>query len=249
MASKNTEKVNERLKLAEEAAAAGNFDAAIAYTNAAMAYTKTSAAATAVHDIRQSYYMGAGAARDAAQAGAPSGDSGSGGGGGGGGGGGSTVSTTSYASPAPTPAPVLPTFRPMTITNKNFKVAPTDIIQFDDESVEITLIQDLLFEDIGATELANISRSDLIDGQATIYSPIKNLPTIRREFNPNNIIATSFTLDYFSRFGIDIVSRGFNEPYFNDAGDLVIEIDSVQDDEEIQVEIIANGTIDIIEAL
>ena len=159
----------------------------------------------------------------------------------GGGGGGTTPP------PPPPPAPVLPSFRSMSITNKNFKVAPSDIIQFDDEAVEIALIQDLLFEDIGATELANISRSDLIDGQPTIYSPIKNLSTIRREFNPNNIIATSYTLDYFSRFGIDIISRGINEPYFDANGDLVIEIDTVEDDEEIQVQIVTNGTIDIVE--
>lgn len=150
--------------------------------------------------------------------------------------------------PPPPPAPPLPSFTPMTVSNKNFKVAPSDIIQFEDDSVDIALIQDLLFEDIGAIELANISRSDLIDGQPTVYSPIRNLPIIRREYNPNNIIAVAPSSDYFSRFGINLISRGIYEPYFDENGDLVIEIDTVENDEEIQVEIVSSGTIDIVEA-
>lgn len=148
--------------------------------------------------------------------------------------------------PAPPPAPILPVFVPAAPNPKNFKVAPSDIIQFDDEAVEIALIQDLLFEDIGAVELANISRTDLIDGQETIYSPIKNLPTIRREFNPNNVIATANNNDFFTRFGIDLLARGAKEPYMEN-GNLVIEIDSVGPDEEIQVQFLTDGTIGLIE--
>ena len=150
--------------------------------------------------------------------------------------------------PPPPPAPILPTFRPA-VNNKNFKVAPSDIIQFDDSSVDIELIKDLLFEDIGATELANISRSDLIDGQDVIYAPIKNLPIIRRDFNPNNIVATASNIDYFSRFAINLSLRGIYDPYFDDDGNLVIEIEDVQDDEEIQVQILTNGTIALVDEI
>lgn len=153
------------------------------------------------------------------------------------------------AAPAPTPprpAPVLPRFVPLSNVSKNLKVAPSDIIQFDNDAVDIALIQQLLFEDIGAVELANISRSDLIDGQPAIYTPIANLSTVNREFNPNNIVATSNNLDYFSRFGLDLSSRGIHAPYFNENGDLVIEVDTVYDGEEIQVEILTNGTINLV---
>jgi hypothetical protein len=165
-------------------------------------------------------------------------------GGGGGGGGGSPAAPV----PAPPPAPILPKFNPMTSSSTNFKVAPSDIIQFDDSSVEIALITDLLFEDIGATELANISRSDLIDGTEVIYAPIKNLPTIRRDYDPRNVIATS-TSDYFSRFAIDLSSRGVIEPYFDAYGNLVVEIETVEDGEDIQVQILSNGTIDLVEII
>ena len=149
--------------------------------------------------------------------------------------------------PPPPPSPLLPTFTPMSYSNNNIKVAPSDIIQFDDSTVNVAMMQDLLFEDVGATELANISRSDLIDGQDTVYSPIKNLSSVRREFNPNNVVATAYNSDFFTRFGIDLIARGLYEPYFDENGDLVIEVGSVLDGEEIQVEVLSNGTIDVIE--
>jgi len=155
--------------------------------------------------------------------------------------------TSAPQPPPPPPAPLLPTFRPMVDDGKSFRVAPSDIIQFDDDAVGIATIQDLLFEDIGATELANISRSDLVDGQDTMYSPIKNLSSVRREFNPNNVVATAYNSDFFSKFGIDLNARGAYEPYFDENGDLVIEVEYILDNEEIQVQVLSNGTIDIIE--
>lgn len=161
----------------------------------------------------------------------------------------SNPAPTSYSPspPPPPPQPLLPTFKPMTDSKDNVLVAPSDTIVFDESTVEVARMQDLLFEDIGAVELANISRSDLIDGQSTIYAPIKNLSSVRKEFNPNTIVATSYNADYFTRFGIDLNSRGIREPYFDSNGDLVIEIDTVLEDEEIQVQVLANGTIDLIE--
>lgn len=153
------------------------------------------------------------------------------------------------APPPPPPVPPLPTFTRMEAPETNIKPAPSDIIQFDENSIDIALIEDLLYENIGSVELANISRTDLIDGQDVIYSPIRNLSSVRREFNPNNVIATSYASDYFSRFGIDIFSRGLYEPYFDESGNLVIEIDNVLDEEEIQVQILSSGTIDVIEEI
>lgn len=155
--------------------------------------------------------------------------------------------SNSPSPPPPPPAPLLPNFVPMSYSNNNIKVAPSDIIKFDDSAVNVAQMQDLLFEDIGSTELANISRTDLIDGQNTIYSPIKNLSSVRREFNPNNVVATAYNADFFTRFGIDLIARGMYEPYFNENGDLVIEIETVLEGEEIQVEVLSNGTIDVIE--
>jgi hypothetical protein len=144
------------------------------------------------------------------------------------------------------PSPNLPTFIPMSNVDKNFKVAPSDIIKFNNDTVGIAQIQQLLFEDIGAVELANISRSDLIDGQPVTYNPIANLSVLSREFNPNNIVGTLNGSDYFSIFGLDILSRGTHAPYFDGDGNLIIEIDTVSQGEEVQVEILTNGTINLV---
>jgi len=147
------------------------------------------------------------------------------------------------------PAPVLPGFISMPQNNRNFKVAPIDTIVFDESNVDVAMIQNLLFEDIGAVELANMSRTDLIDGQNVIYSPIANLPIIRRQFNPMDLIATAYSSNYFSRFGINIFSKGAHEPYFDEYGNLVVEVDSIGDNEEFQVEVLSSGTIDEVDEI
>lgn len=148
--------------------------------------------------------------------------------------------------PAPPPKPSVPVFVPESRRLSMVKEAPIDTIVFNDDSLQIQLISDLVFEDIGGTELINISRFDTIDGQEVIYAPIANLSYIRREFNPNNIVVNSSN-DYFAKFGINLLLRGLTEPYFDDNGDLVIEIDTVLSEEEIQVQIVSNGTIDLVD--
>lgn len=130
------------------------------------------------------------------------------------------------------------------------KQADPDIVIFDTETISPELLIQLEYEDISGTELINISRSDIIDGQQVVYSPIKNLSSLRRKYNPNNIISlTSTTESIFSKYLIDLVGRGPGEPYFDDNGDLVIEIESVFDDEDIETEIDVNGTINTVEFL
>ena len=95
MASANTKKVNERLRLAEQAASSGNYAAAVNYANAAAAYSKTPASSNNIQRIVQAYS----AARDTPAPTTPvtpeTPTGGNGGGGDGGGGG---------ATPVPPPA-------------------------------------------------------------------------------------------------------------------------------------------------
>lgn len=156
-------------------------------------------------------------------------------------------SSVSGLSSPPPAIPNLPIFTPDKRLTNLVKEAPIDTIVFNEDNVDIALISDLIFEDIGATELANISRLDYIDGQEVYYSPIANLRYIRREFNPNNIISIGGAADYFSRFGINLVTRGLTEPYFDENGDLVIEIDIISEEEEVQVQVLSNGTIELVD--
>ena len=95
MASKNTQRVNYRLDLAEEAAKAGNFAAAVNYAQAASAYSRSAASNTNIANIIAAY-SAAGAAPT------PPPDTGGGGDDGGGGGGGAPAPA---AAPTYTPPP------------------------------------------------------------------------------------------------------------------------------------------------
>lgn len=157
---------------------------------------------------------------------------------GGGGGGGSP------APPAPPPAPLLPTFVPITSSITAIKQAPIDTVVFNEDTVSIQQLTELLYEQIGGMELINIAREDTVSGQDVIYSPISNISSIWGQFNPNNVIAVGSSFDtFFSRFAIDLILRGMNIPYFNEDGDLIIEIDDVLSDEEIHYQIASSGTI------
>lgn len=170
----------------------------------------------------------------------------------GGGGGSQQQASPTESNPSPPPAkPPDPwtrssNYKPPT----GIKQADPDIVLFDSENISPELLLELQYEDIAGMELINISRSDIIDGQDVIYSPVKNLSSIRRRYNPNNIISLpELSSSFFSRFAIDLVQRGMNEPYFDEEGNLVIEIDNVRDDEVIEVEIDTNGTIEEVEFL
>lgn len=164
--------------------------------------------------------------------------------GGGGGGGGGGAAPALPAPPPPPPAPLLPTFVPITSSITSIKQAPIDTVVFNEDTVSIQQLTELLYEQIGGMELINIAREDTVSGQDVIYSPISNIGSIWGQFNPNNVIAVGSSFDtFFSRFAIDLILRGMNIPYFNEDGDLIIEIDDVLSDEEIHYQIASSGTI------
>lgn len=132
------------------------------------------------------------------------------------------------------------------VSPTGIKQANPDIIVFDEE-IDPEFLTQAFFQEFGGTELINISRSDLINGDQVSYSPIINLEDIRKNFNANNIIAIGAFQDKPTNYGIDLFAREVIEPYFNDNGDLVIEILDIRPDESIEVQIASDGTINRIE--
>jgi len=133
------------------------------------------------------------------------------------------------------------------------KTAPIDTVLFNDDSLSIEIMADLIFEDIGGHELINIARNDIINGQQISYTPIKNLGLIQQKYNPNNILGLQATSEkYFANFPIKfeekVPTKG-NGPngsnvYFEAAtGDLIIEGVNLNKDELFEVEVSLNGTI------
>ena len=131
--------------------------------------------------------------------------------------------------------------------------APIDTILFNDETVPVEIMADLIFENIGGQELINIARNDTVNGQTILYQPIKNLTAIQQQYNPNNIVSLQATSDkYFQNFSIkfdDKVPKPGTGPdgssvYIDpQTGELVIEAINLAEDEQIEVEITISGTI------
>jgi hypothetical protein len=131
------------------------------------------------------------------------------------------------------------------------KTAPIDTVLFDDDSLPDQVMYDLIFENIGGQELINIARNDTVNGQKIIYQPIKNLFNIQQEYNPNNIVSIEGTSNkYFQNFPINFDSKVPNKEPGEDhvyidpqTGEVVIEAINLETDEQIEVQIVIDGTI------
>ena len=131
--------------------------------------------------------------------------------------------------------------------------APIDTILFNDDSVPIEIMTDLIFENIGGQELINIARNDTVNGQTILYQPIKNLTAVQQQYNPNNIVSLQATSDkYFQNFSIKFDEKvptqgtgpdGAHVYIDPETGELVVEAINMAEDEQIEVEITISGTI------
>jgi hypothetical protein len=131
------------------------------------------------------------------------------------------------------------------------KVATPELIALSNPPLDIDIMADMIFENIGGQELINISRNDIINGQDVVYSPIKNLQDLYIQYNPNNIIKLESTSDtYFKNFPIRLESKlpvfgtgpnGETVYIDEETGDLIINVSSLDPDEQVDVQILNSG--------
>lgn len=130
-----------------------------------------------------------------------------------------------------------------------------DVINFQTEPVSVEAMEQILFEQIGGYELINLVRRDTVEGQNPFYTLISNLSSIRRQLDPAQIIS----LQQPNRTGFEIYEINLDERipgdqylqnnnisnffYIDDNGDLVIELENMQNDEEIEVQMANSGKI------
>jgi hypothetical protein len=141
----------------------------------------------------------------------------------------------------------------LNLLEKATKAATPSLIALNNPILEPEIMIDLVFENIGGQELINISRNDIINGQDVIYSPIKNLKDLYIQYNPNNIIRLENTSStYFKNFPIRLENKlpaygtGPNgeEVYLDPTtGDLIINVSSLDPDEQVDVEILNGGEV------
>lgn len=165
------------------------------------------------------------------------------------------TSTFESSDPIITPTPVTPAPLPtiQSPISSIVKSASIDTVLFDDDTMPIDIMSDLIFEDIGGQELINIARNDIVNGQTISYQPIKNLSSLQQQYNPNNILSLQQTSDkYFANFSIKLDERipiqgsGPNGEYVyleEGTGDLIIEVVNMPSSEQVDVEITLDGTI------
>ena len=152
--------------------------------------------------------------------------------------------------------PLTPSTLGLAVSSSNINpvlTAPIDTILFNDDSVPIEIMSDLIFENIGGQELINIARNDTVNGQTILYQPIKNLTAVQQQYNPNNIVSLQATSDkYFQNFSIKFDEKvptegtgpGGSYVYIDpETGELVVEAVNLAEDEQIEVEITISGTI------
>ena len=140
-----------------------------------------------------------------------------------------------------------------TSLDDSIKAATPSLIALSNPILADEIMVDLIFENIGGQELINISRNDIVNGQDVLYSPIKNLKDLYIQYNPNNIIKIENTLDtYFKNFPIRLELKlpaygtGPNKEvvYIDpNTGDLIINVSSLEPDEQVDVEILTDGDI------
>jgi hypothetical protein len=137
------------------------------------------------------------------------------------------------------------------------KPATPDLIMITDEAFPVELITDLLFEDIGGTEILNIARHDLIDGADLAYQQISNIAKVTTIAGGANLQAlTQTSEDLFNQFPLrryQYVPESTDDPsgmnrnvYLNNNGDLVVELTGVDNSYQLEVSFQVGSVSDII---
>lgn len=152
------------------------------------------------------------------------------------------------------------------------KMPTREVVNFTTAPVLPEYVEELLFEDIGGTELINMVRHDTVSGVNVAYNIISNLTQVNLKFDPSLTLSGVGTYDpIFGKYKIkfenkiplekfyELTEGIIPEPvspetsasisnlgpniYINADGDLVIELSNMLEDEVIELEVRTDGTI------
>lgn len=146
--------------------------------------------------------------------------------------------------PAPPPPPTPTTYK--------IKVATPEIILFDDDTLPVETLTDLIFENIGGQELLSLSRHDTINGDYVSNELIKNITMLNQNFSSKKLLSLQNTSDkYFSNFGIKLESKipfegngpSGSNVYLDSNQNIIIELVNLDIDEQVEVQLGIGGTI------
>lgn len=141
----------------------------------------------------------------------------------------------------------------------NIRVPDLYDIERGNDSLPESVLEYLLFEQIGGQELLSVSRTDTLNGTNPSYSIISNLVDLRFQYAPSNIISLPNTLpDIFKQYSIvlekyvpevSIAEGDSPNAYINTDSEnsLVLEFKNMQPNQQVELQILSTGDLDLID--
>lgn len=123
------------------------------------------------------------------------------------------------------------------------KAARPDIVAIE-QSVDVDLLNTIVFEKLGAQELIGITRHDLINGQQIDYRPLRQLPQLSDSASWFSLQGTSSQT--FANFTIkleDKIPYSIDSPVALVNNEVIVSVVNLEPDEQVEVQIIAYGDI------
>ena len=229
--SKRTAAVNNRLDLAAKEAAAGNLEGALNYANAANNLSRSKASKQNTANIRDNLFNLVQKQRQA------------------------NVNPVYGPKPEEPKNPTTSSVDiPITPTSVGSAPVPSqtlmpgrDVVNFAEVVSSPEAMQQILFEELSSFELVNMARGDTVEGLNPYYSVISNLSSLRRQYNPSQIISLQTPIQtMFDIYQINLIDKiPDKEEFFSIDinGDFVIELDNMNDDEVVEIQIATSGKI------
>jgi hypothetical protein len=152
--------------------------------------------------------------------------------------------------------------------NTSVRIPELYNIELSNETVPESVLEFLLFEQIGGQELLSVSRSEILNGQNVSYSVVSNLSDVASQYSSENILSLPGTMpDLFKVYGLvlenyipglefstlDLSSKLPNESpnsyvdiddSSNTKNSLIIEFKNMQANYEVEVQVMASGLVE-----
>ena len=149
-----------------------------------------------------------------------------------------------YQAPAPAPPPAPPPPPPpppkgQDAITANVRVGDTNIVTWTKTDMSVSQLEELYFQDVGGTEILAVARHDNINGEETAYRYLGNVNELQMQFNSLNLMLNNDIRNIFNKFAIDMSKRipDLEAAVESDTTGFVVYLDSVNEDEYVQLEV------------
>lgn len=129
------------------------------------------------------------------------------------------------------------------VESSGVKAARPDIVEVE-QSIDVDLLNTIVFERLGAQELIGITRHDLINGQQIDYRPLRQLSRLSTPAAWFSLQGTSGQT--FANFTIkleDKIPYSIDSPVALINNEIIVSVVNLEPDEQVEVQIIAYGEI------